>query len=117
MSFAVETSDVADGEIEAAYLRISARNPEFAGRWLEGLLRALEKLDQFPFSHPRVEESEIFGREVRRMLYRNGQITYRILFTVVDADGDGELDTIRVLHIRHGALRPFGQAATEVEQE
>ena len=37
MTYAVETSDVADAEIQAVFLRLSGRDPEFAGRWLEGL--------------------------------------------------------------------------------
>ena len=46
MTFAVETSDVADAEMQAAFLRLAARDPEFAGRWMEGLLRAVEGLNE-----------------------------------------------------------------------
>jgi hypothetical protein len=48
--------------IEGAFLRWSARNPEFAGRWLEGLLRAIAALDRFPTRHPHARESDAFGR-------------------------------------------------------
>lgn len=115
MSFIVETSDVADAEIDAAYLRLSAWNPEFAGRWLEGIYRTLETLSEFPTRHARVSESEILGREVRRMLYRNGRTVYRILFTLIDADGDGEADTVRVLRVRHGAQQSLGKPTEDEE--
>ena len=32
---------------------------------------------------------------------------------MVDADGDGELDTVRVLHVRHGAQEPHMGAPPE----
>ena len=48
------------------------------------------------------------GREVRQMLYRQGRTTYLVLFCLVDADHDGKEDTVRVLHVRHGAQRPIG---------
>ncbi len=113
MSFIVETSDVAEAEIDAAYFRLSARNPEFAGRWLEGIYRKIATLDTFPMSHARVSESDVLGREVRRMLYRNGRTVYRILFTLMDTDGDGEADTVRVLRVLHGAQQPLRQRSDE----
>ncbi len=115
MNFTVETSDVADAEIDAAYLQLSARNPEFAGRWLEGIYRTLDTLSLFPTRHARVAESDVLGREVRRMLYRNGRTIYRILFTLIDADGDGEADTVRVLRVRHGARQSLGQPTEDEE--
>ncbi len=89
--------------------RLSARNPEFAGRWLDGVYRIIGTLDVSPLRHPRADESDILGRETRRMLYRNGQTVYRILFTLLDADGNGEDDTVRVLRVLYGAQRPLGQ--------
>ena len=109
MIFTVEVSDTADAEIDKAYFRLSARNPEFASRWLDGVYRIIGTLDVFPLRHPPAAESSILGRETRRMIYRNGQTVYRILFTLLDADGDGEDDTVRVLRVLHGAQRPLGQ--------
>jgi plasmid stabilization system protein ParE len=117
VTFRVETTDVADAEIQAAFLRLSAWNPEFAGRWLEGLLRAIDTLDTFPTRHERAPESDVLGREVRRLLYRNGRVVYRVLFFLVDADGDGETDTVRVLHVRHGAQQPLGQTEQSEDAE
>jgi plasmid stabilization system protein ParE len=115
VNLAVETSDVAGADIEAAFLRLSRQDPEFAGRWLEGLNRMIAALDTFPTRHARVSESDTCGREVRRMLYRNGRTVYRVFFTLLDADGDGDPDTVRVLRVRHGAQRPLGQPDAEAE--
>jgi len=109
LSFTVEVSDTADAEIDQAYFRLSARNLEFAGRWLDGVYRTLGTLDVFPMRHPHAEESDILGRETRRMIYRNGRTVYRILFTLLD----GEDDTVRVLRVLHGARRPLGQPSDE----
>ena len=68
MNFQVEITDIADAEIQAAYLRLMGWNPDFAERWLEGLLRQIETLEISPRMHPVVSESEVIGREVRRML-------------------------------------------------
>ncbi len=102
-------------EIDQAYFRLSAWNLGFAGRWLDGVYRKIETFDEFPLSHPRVDESDILGRETRRMIYRNGQTVYRILFTLVDADGDGVDDTVRVLRVLYEAQRPLGQSAEDDE--
>ena len=116
MSFTVEISDVADAEIDKAYFRLSARNPEFASRWLDGVYRIIGTLDEFPLRHSRADESDVMGRETRRMIYRNGQTVYRILFTLLDADGDGADDTVRVLRVLYGAQRPLRQRDDEGDQ-
>lgn len=100
MNFIVETSEVAEAEIEAAFLRLSAYDPEFAGRWLEGLTRAIISLETLPRRHERVQMEGAAGRETRRMLYRNGRTVYRLIFTLVDADDDGEEETVRILQVR-----------------
>jgi plasmid stabilization system protein ParE len=41
----------------------------------------------------------MFSTDVRQLLYGE----YRILFILVEADDDGEDDTVRILHVRHGA--------------
>ncbi len=115
MNYTVETSDVADAEIESAYLQLSRWNLEFAGRWVEGLYRRLDTLITFPLSHPRAEESDILGREARCLLYRKGKVVYRILFALLDTDEDGEDDMVRVLRVLHGAQKPLGQSNAEDE--
>ncbi len=116
MNFTVVTSDVAEAEIEAVFLSLFLRNPEFAARWLEGLNRVIAALDTFPSRHARVDEGGLQGQEIRRVVYRNGRTVYRILFTLLDADGDGKDDTVRVLRVLHGARRPLGQPSDEDQQ-
>ena len=113
MNYTVETTEVADAEIEAAFLRLAARDPEFAGRWLEGLLRAIAGLAVFPNRHALAPERHLIRRDVRRLLYRNGRTVYRVLFFLTDADGDGEAETVRILHVRHGAQASMGEAKPE----
>ena len=109
MNFNVVTSDVAEAEIEAVFLSLFLRDPMFAARWLEGLNRVIAALDTFPGRHARVDEDSLQGQEIRRVVYRNGRAVYRILFMLIDADGDGVEDTVRVLRVLHGARRPLGQ--------
>ena len=115
MNFTVVTSNVAEAEIEAVFLSLFLRNPQFAAHWLEGLNRMIAALDTFPGRHARVDEGWLQGQEVRWEAYRNGRTVYRILFTLVDADGDGVEDTVRVLRVLYGAQRPLGQSAEDDE--
>ena len=98
----METSDTAQAEIDAAFLRLSAYDPNFAGRWLEGLTQAIESLETLPRRHERITLKND-GRETRRMLYRNGRTAYRIIFLLLDNDDDGEEETVRVLQVRSAA--------------
>ena len=98
----METSDTAQAEIDAAFLRLSAYDPNFAGRWLEGLTQAIESLESLPRRHERITLKND-GRETRRMLYRNGRTAYRIIFMLLDNDDDGEEETVRILQVRSAA--------------
>ncbi len=113
MTFTVEISDKADADIQTAFLWLAKRNPDFAGRWVEGLIREIEGLSVFPTIHSFTPESEALGRPARRMLYRNGKSVYRVLFCLLDLDEDDTMDTVRVLHVRHGAQRPPGEEESD----
>ena len=101
MTFRIEFTDVADMEVQDTFLWLLGRSPEHADRWQAGLEEAIHSLAQFPTRCPLAPESDAFDVPVRQLLYGS----YRILFTVVDADDDGTPDTARILHIRHGARR------------
>ncbi len=109
MNFTVETSEIAEAEIDAIFISLNARNPEFAGRWLVGLDRVLAGLSTFPGRYPRVEDNALRGQEVRKVLYRNGQMVYQILFELIDLNANGEPETARVLHVRYAAQRTMRQ--------
>ena len=99
MIYGIEFTDVAELEMQNALIWLMGRSPEGAGRWQEGLERAVATLAEFPRRCPSAPEADVVGTEVRQLLYG----TYRILFTIVDSDGDGETDTVRILHERHTA--------------
>jgi plasmid stabilization system protein ParE len=109
--YQVETTDRAAAEREDAFLNLLRYSPEYAGRWLKGLNRALTNLPDFPGPRSHAVDPEataLFGRETRRMLYfgptrRRSGIPYRVLFTVIEPTGGETHGVIRVLRIVHGA--------------
>ena len=114
--YAVEFSDPAKAEADAAYLWLGRNNPAFAQQWYGGLFLEAQKLSLFPKSRPLAPENELFDVEVRQALYRRGRTTYRILFFLVDADGDGREDAARILHVLHSARPPL-ERDREPEEE
>ena len=105
MSYKVEFTDVADMEVQNILLRIMGRTPDYAERWQDGLEKAVVSLEDFPGRCAVVGDLSTPDRQVRQLLYG----AYRLLFTLLDTDGDGDLDTVRLLHVRHGAQGPLTQ--------
>jgi hypothetical protein len=103
--YLVRMTEPAEAEIDKAHFAlISSVSPDFAFRWREGILAAINNLSLFPELHQVVEpESLHWGRPVRRLLYRQGRLYYHVLFTLIDADEDGMNDTVRVLHVRNAS--------------
>jgi plasmid stabilization system protein ParE len=112
MTFHVEVSDIADAEADQAYLWLSQRSPELAGRWYQGLLAAYESLSEFPTRCPLAPENELFPDvEVRQLLYGRGRNAYRVLFCIIDPQ------TVRILHVRSAARRRLGETPSGEEAE
>lgn len=109
MKFQIEFTDVAEMEAQDTLLWLLGRSPDFAGRWQAGLEKAIQSLEVFPTRCARAPESDSFDVDVRQLIYSG----YRILFTCLDADGDGADDTIRILHVRHGSRRPLDEVGGE----
>ena len=106
MAYRIEVSDTADAEADQAYLWLSRRSPEVAGRWYQGLLAAYQSLSEFPGRCPLAPENDLFPDvEVRHLLYGRGRGAYRILFCVIDPE------TVRILHVRSAAQRRLGEIA------
>ena len=105
MTFDIKYSDVADMEIEETYMWIFSRDPIRADEWQSGLDASIRTLAEFPTRCPLAFEDEHFPFEVRQHLFGR----YRVLFTLLDTDNDGIADTVRVLHVRHGARRRIGE--------
>lgn len=114
--YATRLAEPAEAEIEAAYLRLmSATSFQFADRWQDGLFDAIDGLALFPNRYEVAAEAPRFQMPVRRMVYRLGNVVYRVLFNLSDEDGDGHEDTVRILHVRHGAQGPDGDNDGEKE--
>lgn len=99
MIFQVEWTDVAEMEIQEIFMWLVGHSPTAAARWLEGPETAVNSLTEFPTRCPLAPENDAFA------IYRG----YRSLFTLVDAHNDGTLDTVRLLHVRHGARLRLGE--------
>ena len=124
MAYQTEFSDVAKAETDAAYLYLSrrSRSLKVAVRWLQGLETALnrlaEHLEVLPGRRPLAPENDLFPDvEVYQLLYGRGAGAYRVLYILTDSDGDDAPDTIRVLHVRHGAQQRLGGPQTSQSQE
>ena len=103
MPYRIEIAEGAEAEAHAAYLWLSQRNPEFAGRWYKGLLAAIDDLTFFP---RKWERAPAHGPGARRMLYGTGGSRFRVIYLVIEPEEEGEEGLIRVVHVLHGARRP-----------
>jgi toxin ParE1/3/4 len=98
MAFRVSLTPRAAGDADAIYRRVSVEAPFAGPRWYDKLIRTLQSLDTLPergqivkdFSHPE--------HLVRRILFGRKPNVYRIYYSL-------EGETVRILHIRHGARR------------
>jgi len=110
--YLVEFTEPALIDADAAYLWLSEQaGPEYAIRWYEGLFEAVQSLASLPRVHAVAPENDIYGVEVRRLLYsgpfrRRGGNVYRILFYILEPQEDESEGIVRILHIWHGAKRP-----------
>ena len=96
MKYEVLIAPSAEADLEEAYGWLSEQAAEAAVKWYNGVLDAFLSLETFPERCPLAPESQAFEREIRQLLHVKRQHVYRILFDV-----SGE--TVRILHVRHGA--------------
>jgi len=101
MPYEVVVQPVAEAELEACYRYIWKDAPERAARWRRAVLAKAESLSRWPACCPLAPENGAFGYEVRQLLVG----ACRLLFTV-----DASARRVHVLHVRHGARRPLGEA-------
>jgi len=67
--------------------------------WVQRFLEAIQSLETFPSRHPIKPEVSGRHRQVRQSIFGRSRNLYRVYYEVVD-------DTVRILHIRHGAKPP-----------
>jgi plasmid stabilization system protein ParE len=103
MSYEIDISDVAEMEIDDTFIYLVGRSPDYVEKWRSELERQIETLREFPRRCPLVRDARHIHPEVRQLLVGK----YRVLFVILDADGDGEEDTVRIIHVRHTAQQPL----------
>lgn len=99
MEYQVELTDVAEAELDAAYLSFSQKSFDAAWHWYLGARTKANTLSMFPRRCPLARENDDFpSQEVRQLLYGSGRNVYRIIFIVFEEDA-----VVRVIGFRHGA--------------
>lgn len=94
--YLVDYTRAAAREIEEIEEWIAADSLEAAGRWIDGLLATVDRLERMPSRCPLAPENDEHANEIRQLIY--GQ--YRILFTIRPG-------RVVILHVRHGARLPL----------
>lgn len=97
-------TEPAEMEIESAYFQRMRFGLQNADNWYAGLSRAIESLDTFPRRFTIAPDSDILGGNVRQMLYGTGRNAYRILYRVIEPQGDNA-GIVRILRLRHTSRR------------
>ena len=94
--YLVDYTRTAAREIEEIEEWIAADSLEAAGRWMDGLLATVDRLERMPSRCPLAPENEEHANEIRQLIYGR----YRVLFTI-------RPDRVVILHVRHGARLPL----------
>jgi plasmid stabilization system protein ParE len=100
MAFQVEITRRALLDAEEAYVWFSEQSPQWAERWLNGLLEAVNSLEEFPTMCAVLHDGRAIGKEIRQYLYGRGRTAYRLFFEIRG-------DTVFILRIRHGSRKPI----------
>ena len=102
-------SETAEAEVENAYLWLQRFGFETAEKWLSGLNHLLEEeaalLASVQVRRQRAPDSPN-DRELFILIYRTGRrrsSPWHVVYEIVDQDDDGQLDTLRVVRVRHAA--------------
>jgi len=98
MAYRVRLTPRAADDIGRIYRRVVQETQPPDQKWYNGLIDKLDTLSAFPERCEVVEGFSRKGSVVRKLLYGCKPHIYRIYFDIVE-------ETVRVLHIRHGARR------------
>lgn len=109
MAYLVELSRTAEAEVLEAFVWKGERSASAANQWYNGMMTALASLEDNPKRCPLAPDNDAFPEEVHQLLYGKRRDVYRILFSIRGV-------TVYVLHVRHGAQKPFS-ASDEGEDE
>jgi toxin ParE1/3/4 len=104
MAYQVSVSSRAERDLAQLYDDINASDSEMARRWYSGLKQSILSLEESPKRCAATPEN----RKFRHLLYGNKPHVYRVIYRVLKKD-----KLVQILHIRHGARRPFKRSDLE----
>ncbi|MEA5488776.1 MULTISPECIES: type II toxin-antitoxin system RelE/ParE family toxin [Pseudanabaena] len=96
MEFQVRLTRSSEQQIEAIYLWLKDRNPEYADQWFRGLMNLIATLQDKPRRCPLVKENHSTSEEIRQILYGKSRNKYRVIFAIRE-------NTVHIIYVRHSA--------------
>jgi plasmid stabilization system protein ParE len=100
MKYEVEMTPTAQNELYRSFRYIYDRAPINAVRWLKGINKAIDSLENFPSRCGMAPESAYLDEKLRHYIFKS----HRIIFVV-----DEPAKVVRILYIRHGKMRAVGE--------
>jgi toxin ParE1/3/4 len=91
MAYRVEITERALRDLAGIYKRIEGDTRPRAGRWFDGIEKAINSLEEHPNRGPVTPEDHAF----RHLLYGKKPYVYRIIYEIEE-----DTSTVYVLHIR-----------------
>jgi plasmid stabilization system protein ParE len=112
MTYRVVIQPRAERDIRTAALGILGRSGSRATalRWARNLHAKIAGLTTTPRRCPVDPDSDVYGEEVRVLLYGKRRGVYRVLFAIRG-------DTVHVLTVRHSAQRSLAEEMAEDEPD
>lgn len=104
MAFRVLLSAPAERDIEEAAEFMMTNSFDAAGKWLDGLQKALQSLEEMPARHAVIAEAASLGRPYRSLPYFSHRIVYRV---------DDQNAQVYVVRVYHNARRPLEEENVE----
>ena len=98
MAYQVSLTTRAERDFACLYDEIDAPNSKAALKWYRGLKKAVLSLEELPERCPVTPEDS----RLRDLLYGRKPHVYRVIYRVLKKE-----NVVEILHIRHGAMRPF----------
>ncbi|MBA4188031.1 MAG: hypothetical protein C0467_08430 [Planctomycetaceae bacterium] len=96
MSFTVNITRRANGDVDAAEAAVTQLGAAALGRWRSRLLRVIEILERDPHRYPESEDATNVGLDLREAIFGRKPHVHRVLFTI-----DGT--TVTIHRVRHAA--------------
>ena len=102
MAFQVDITEpaLADAEDYVRFIREAGKQPEAAGRWFRGLVRAIYSLEERPERCPVIPEVEDFSFEMRHLIYFSHRIVFRV---------ERDRNRVVVFRVYHGSRQALAE--------